>query len=458
MDWIDPEPAFQSHDYSAFQYLGQESRQAAIIRKTEVDQKPEIQPILPSRELAHNELKLELGEETLHTLLQGEVPGSYLLVCGRAPDVFPGEQAGITDLPLLRHQWESITSLFHVHRNITRTILRDVSYFSATRHTFNGFGIPEISYTARMSAAYRDDLAISTTYIPHSRTNFSVIYGCNDCQAHVLWERIRSAGESLSHPLIFIGIFLELERERLIALADSLADKFTLGSDILETQSWDPNNSKMQSYLGICLQSRTLVDQIRAVKRQIVKVLREIHELEKTWRSSGATLEETERNRGMIQTGQQMKQRIEDMLDEYDDKIDECKMMAENLSLAMQTGFNQIARQDSVTNTSISQANTTIALETKRESAQMRSIALLTMVYLPISCVASIFSTSLFDWNPNHGEPIVSEKLWILFALAIPLTALTLGIWHFNTNRDRKREEKKRRETFRIGVKGEDFV
>lgn len=40
-----------------------------------------------------------------------------------------------------------------------------------------------------------------------------------------------------------------------------------------------------------------------------------------------------------------------------------------------------------------------IALETKRESAQMRSIALLTMIYLPLSCVAvGLFSMPfLFD-------------------------------------------------------------
>ena len=39
-------------------------------------------------------------------------------------------------------------------------------------------------------------------------------------------------------------------------------------------------------------------------------------------------------------------------------------------------------------NTRIAKANNAIALETKRESAQMRSIAVLTMVYLPMSCVA----------------------------------------------------------------------
>ena len=50
--------------------------------------------------------------------------------------------------------------------------------------------------------------------------------------------------------------------------------------------------------------------------------------------------------------------------------------------------WNQTARQEFMINTRIAKANNAIALETKRESAQMRSIAVLTMVYLPMSCVA----------------------------------------------------------------------
>ena len=50
--------------------------------------------------------------------------------------------------------------------------------------------------------------------------------------------------------------------------------------------------------------------------------------------------------------------------------------------------WNQTSRQEFIINTRIAKANNTIALETKRESTQMRSIALLTVVYLPMSCVA----------------------------------------------------------------------
>ncbi|KAH6856098.1 hypothetical protein B0I37DRAFT_366552 [Chaetomium sp. MPI-CAGE-AT-0009] len=332
-------------------------------------------------------------------------------------------------------------------------------------------------YTARMAAALPDDLALSTTYIPSTGVTYSVVYGCNDSQMDEIWRRMSSASDHADHPLLVVGIFMELDRERLIGMAECLADKFTLGSDILENKSWESTNPKMQGYLEVCLRSRTLIDYIRAVKRQLAKVLVEIDELEKLWHQSkhtgsnenaNPTADKEKRQRktsGMLQTGEKMKQRIQEMLDEYDDKIDECKKMAQNLSLAMQSvreplyltyldgrhgllesplmdesilltrsyklqGWNQIARQDSVTNTRISRANTMIALETKRESAQMRSIALLTMIYLPLSCVASVFSTTLFNWNPGEGETIVSKYIWVLLTLALVLTLITVLAWH----------------------------
>lgn len=96
-------------------------------------------------------------------------------------------------------------------------------------------------------------------------------------------------------------------------------------------------------------------------------------------------------------------------MDEYDDKVDECNMVIGNTSLAMETVWSHIATVDAKINTRISRANTTIALETKRESTQMRSIALLTMIYLPLSCVASVLSMGLFKWDAEEGESVVSK-------------------------------------------------
>jgi hypothetical protein len=114
---------------------------------------------------------------------------------------------------------------------------------------------------------------------------------------------------------------------------------------------------------------------------------------------------------------------------------------AQRLTLSVQL-WNQIARHDSKTNTQIAQANTVIALETKRDNIQMRSIALLTMVFIPLSCVASVFSTSLFDFQAADGKIVVSKHLWVFIVVSVALTAVTVLAWHFGTNRDIKKEKR----------------
>ncbi|KAM7213291.1 phenylalanine--tRNA ligase alpha subunit [Rhypophila decipiens] len=294
---------------------------------------------------------------------------------------------------------------------------------------------PEVfpAYSARTSAAFPDDVALSSAYLPDSKTSFSVFYGCSPDQMADIETSLRSTGGIVDHPLLCMGILGELERKRLVDLAEDLIDKFTVDSDFLENKHWDLNTVKMRESLAICLRSRTLLDQIRSFKRQLNKVLKEFDRLR----------QEESQSADMFETGLIIQQRIHDVLDEYDDKIDECSMMAENLSLAMQTGWSQISREDSIVNTRIAKANTTIALESQIENAQMRSIAVLGMIYLPLSCVGSIFSTTIFNWRPVEGEPVISNYIWILVVISAGLTALTILAWHLTTSREKIKQNKR---------------
>ncbi|KAK3377249.1 hypothetical protein B0T24DRAFT_701572, partial [Lasiosphaeria ovina] len=263
------------------------------------------------------------------------------------------------------------------------------------------------------SAVFPGDVALSSTYIPADNTSYSVFYGCST-------EQMRD-------------IEMKLERKRLVNVAEDLVDNFTISSDMLENKHWDLNTCKIRESLAICLHSRTLLDQISSFKRQLNKVLGENDSLAGEEWPPAAVLE----------TGVLIQQRIRDVLDEYEDKIDECSMMTGSLSLAMQTGLSQISREDSIVNTQIAKANTTIALESQVENAQMRSIAVLGMIYLPLSCVGSIFSTTIFNWRPSEGEPVISKYIWILIVISAGLTALTLLAWHLTTNRVKIKQDQR---------------
>ncbi|KAK0712482.1 hypothetical protein B0T26DRAFT_741601 [Lasiosphaeria miniovina] len=252
-----------------------------------------------------------------------------------------------------------------------------------------------------MSAHDFSDVALSSTYLIADNTSYSVFYGCSTEQMRDI-EMTRA----------------QTTRER----RRGSRRNFTINSDMLENKHWDLNTHRIRESLATCVHSRTLMDQIRSFKRQLNKVLEENESLAREEWAPAA---------------------IRDVLDEYEDKIDECSMMAANLSLTMQTGWSQISREDSIVNTQIAKANTTIALESQIENAQMRSIAVLGMIYLPLSCVGSIFSTTIFNWRPSEGEPVISNYIWILIVISAGLTALTILAWHLTTNRVKIKQEKR---------------
>jgi Mg2+ and Co2+ transporter CorA len=61
----------------------------------------------------------------------------------------------------------------------------------------------------------------------------------------------------------------------------------------------------------------------------------------------------------------------------------------------------------------------------------MRSIAVVGLIYLPATFVSGIFGTNFFDFGKDNGEKgwSVSEEFWLYWAIAVPLTVATVGVW-----------------------------
>lgn len=79
----------------------------------------------------------------------------------------------------------------------------------------------------------------------------------------------------------------------------------------------------------------------------------------------------------------------------------------------------------------IAQSTQRIAEATMNDSASMKTIAILTMIFLPGTAVASFFSMTMWDWNTSDGTALVNPWLWIYFAVATPLTLGVVGFWYF---------------------------
>lgn len=71
----------------------------------------------------------------------------------------------------------------------------------------------------------------------------------------------------------------------------------------------------------------------------------------------------------------------------------------------------------------------------KRDGEAMRVIAAVTLLFLPSTFVSAIFSTSFFNYDHGAGVWAISDKFWIYWAVAIPLTVVSVLTWVLWTRR-----------------------
>jgi len=96
----------------------------------------------------------------------------------------------------------------------------------------------------------------------------------------------------------------------------------------------------------------------------------------------------------------------------------------ERLLNEIQLAFNTVAQYDSRISVDIGQA-------AQKDSSAMKTIAFLTMTFFPATFISAIFSTSFFDFNPDTDEWSISSMFWVYWAVTIPITSITAGLWLF---------------------------
>ena len=61
----------------------------------------------------------------------------------------------------------------------------------------------------------------------------------------------------------------------------------------------------------------------------------------------------------------------------------------------------------------------------------MKTIAVMTMLFLPATFFAALFAVPSLKWDQPS---VIQDNFWIYWAFVIPATALILIVWMFLTN------------------------
>jgi hypothetical protein len=89
----------------------------------------------------------------------------------------------------------------------------------------------------------------------------------------------------------------------------------------------------------------------------------------------------------------------------------------------IQLAFNVVAQYNAGTSVEIGRA-------AQIDSSAMKTIAFVTLIFLPPTFISSVFSMSFFQCGGSNGWAM-SDRFWIYWVFAIPTTIATVSVWQY---------------------------
>jgi hypothetical protein len=135
-------------------------------------------------------------------------------------------------------------------------------------------------------------------------------------------------------------------------------------------------------------------------------------------------------NVDVLRYKESLEQKIEFSINLYTSILSQTAILKQRVQNHINLTFSLIAQDENRVARSMARESALIAVATKRDSTAMKTIALLTIVFLPPTFVATFFSMTMFDWKPQDQDSGVASKyLWVYWVVSIPLTAFVLLCW-----------------------------
>lgn len=200
---------------------------------------------------------------------------------------------------------------------------------------------------------------MSVTYVPSTSSSYAVVFGCSKDVIDDISGMLSRAGTSICHPLLLPRLLVELERVRHYKLvAAGLTQRRQFVTDLLKNKTYDwqsrseneedeSTSRSVELWMRIC----RMRNKITSWERQLLKMADTMDELSGTEfakivpRDPGNT--DAKFRRKMHEEGAFFRDRIRFIATEYEDKISDCAMIMEGMSMATQmVGDSPICLKD----------------------------------------------------------------------------------------------------------------
>ncbi|KIW70713.1 hypothetical protein PV04_02957 [Phialophora macrospora] len=89
--------------------------------------------------------------------------------------------------------------------------------------------------------------------------------------------------------------------------------------------------------------------------------------------------------------------------------------------------------------TDMAEDSRNIAFLTRKDSTDMRIIAVATLLFLPGTFMAALFSAGFFNFSPGESGQVVSRWIWLYFALTGGATLIVFCGWYLFSHKQKKK-------------------
>lgn len=289
-------------------------------------------------------------------------------LCGRVQNSFPDPMI-VSKLPLTKSIFSQITRVFKIHDSIFRVINRNTSCaFRRTPYLWKEnlgkiqlLGQPldvreqllskMIVYNCRSASTWPGDIALSVTFCPQSSTTWAVVYGCDDHTAETITAQLVRLDYNTFHPMTLPTLFADLERARqvdLLRLSVSKMLQRIYDLTVNKNQLATDNSLSVLSKTGdedsvlMWIDMSYLRNGLQNWQKQLQKMMEHVDELAKDaypfctdWADvdSAGTMD-NEAGLGLKGSGIRVRERLRELIDEYDEHIRECSTLIQGLNAA----------------------------------------------------------------------------------------------------------------------------
>lgn len=292
------------------------------------------------------------------------------------------------------------------------------------------------------------DVCLSISYRPGNRTVRAFLHGCTSQQQLMIRTRLQRWSTLTEHPLLLPLILVEIKADRIekeqIDLWNLLVrvegQSKQTGAPAIKKHIIDfaGQNSRHEAEAENAQKSRVDSD-FKQVTIGVVGVIQRTTGLGSHTRALLLSISEMRKSIQAVSNlasapeavhlkkiGEMLSGKL-DLLEHRTRVMDSDIEFIEKRAQAQQAAvYNFLAQRDAKLQRDLAEFSKEISQAAKRDSSAMKGIAILTMVFLPGTYIATFFTMPILDFSGHSRLPSVSHSFWLYWTITVPLTLIVL--------------------------------